>query len=205
MTDPDEMRPHPAPVSASLENEESKPLPGRAIDMRRNQDALSFLMNEMLERRPLDGLTAGHITPDQLKVLRLLHGRPRIRVGEVADALGIKTSSASLALDRLENKGLLLRSVDSKDRRVTRLQLTPLGTNVFEEAERAIADRLRQALEGFPEQDVEHLRALLDRLIEGLMGEEPPTTAACFHCGFDPAVADRSDTIGSRGREEISS
>ena len=67
-----------------------------------------------------------------------------MRVSDVAAHLGIRLSSATNLVDRLEAKHLLRRRPDPEDRRVVWCQLTPRGN---QEAE-TLWNLSRQLLEG---------------------------------------------------------
>jgi len=153
-------------------------------DLRRNLHSLTIAMREVLEIRPLEQLTHGEISPDQLRVLRLVTFNRGSRVGQVAEGLGIKPSSASLILDRLEARGYIERYSDKDDRRVTRLRPSELGERIFEEAEERIGERLEQALKGFDTEKVRTFNRLLGKFIRGMMEGEQIFASLCFHCGI---------------------
>jgi DNA-binding MarR family transcriptional regulator len=53
-------------------------------------------------------------------------------VTEMGEHLGMTSAAASQMLDRLVGQGLVLRTEDSEDRRVKRIELTAKGQRVFE-------------------------------------------------------------------------
>lgn len=79
--------------------------------------------------RPL-GLTAA-----QFNVLNLLSAAPKgMRASELTRLLVVNASSTTHLLDRMEDRGLLRRANDKKDRRAWRIMLTPAGRSVHREA-----------------------------------------------------------------------
>lgn len=75
----------------------------------------------------------------------LLHaneaGPEGIRMRDLAERVLISKSGLTSLVDRLEDRGLITRSPDPADRRVTRVQLTPQGADVFRAAAAAhVAD-----------------------------------------------------------------
>jgi len=66
----------------------------------------------------------------QLWVLAELHRRPRIRVTELARAMGVHQSTASNLIDPLEKRRLIQRDRSSKDQRVVHLSLTRAGRDI---------------------------------------------------------------------------
>jgi DNA-binding MarR family transcriptional regulator len=79
---------------------------------------------------------AFELTPSQLTVLRLL-GQARSQ-RELADCMHVDASNVTDIVDRLEQRGLVVRTVDAADRRVRRIVLTPEGEelqrDLFEQA-----------------------------------------------------------------------
>jgi DNA-binding MarR family transcriptional regulator len=50
-----------------------------------------------------------------------------LRVGELAQALGLTVGGTSKVVDRIERAGLVIRNPDGEDRRASRVALTPTG------------------------------------------------------------------------------
>ncbi len=151
------------------------------VRLRRNLHTLSVALREMIEERPLADLGNINITPDQLRVLRMLAWNDGPRVGELASALGVKPSSASLTLDRLEKKAFVERYKEGPDRRVTRLRLTESGQEIFQRAETAINNRLDRCLSSFNDEHIEDLTENLDQLIGALVANDKTGANICFH------------------------
>jgi DNA-binding MarR family transcriptional regulator len=69
-----------------------------------------------------------------------------LSVRQLSERAGTRASTLTGLLDRLENRGYLVREVDPADRRSFRLPLTDLGREVAARARAAIADLERTAL-----------------------------------------------------------
>ncbi len=78
--------------------------------------------------QPLD------IKPPHLDILVNLFRSPGISQQDLADKLLVGRSNLSMLLPQMEKRGLLVRTGDPQDRRVLRLELTPEGTKLTEEA-----------------------------------------------------------------------
>jgi DNA-binding MarR family transcriptional regulator len=65
------------------------------------------------------------LTGAQLDLVRLVRRRPGISVAEAASELRVAPNTVSTLVRQLKNEGMLVRRVDSSDRRVARLELTP--------------------------------------------------------------------------------
>lgn len=74
------------------------------------------------------------LKPPHLDILVNLYRTPGISQQDLADKLLVGRSNLSMLLPQLEKRGLLVRSNDPQDRRILRLELTPEGTRLTEEA-----------------------------------------------------------------------
>lgn len=72
---------------------------------------------------------ASELSPIQLYALVLLGEEP-LRIGTLADRLGLATSTVTRLVDRLERIGLAERRVSDSDRRAVTVKLTPTGKRV---------------------------------------------------------------------------
>lgn len=70
----------------------------------------------------------------QLDLLMNVHRHPGISQQDVARRLLVGRSNVTMLLPELERKDLLVRSADTKDKRVMRLHLTPTGEKLLGEA-----------------------------------------------------------------------
>jgi DNA-binding MarR family transcriptional regulator len=69
------------------------------------------------------------MTRHQVEVLRLLSGRERWSIGEIASALGVSSAATTKAVTRLERKGMVIRTGDTVDRRYVIVRLTPAAVD----------------------------------------------------------------------------
>jgi DNA-binding MarR family transcriptional regulator len=63
----------------------------------------------------------------QVKAMLVLYHRSTIRIGNIAEELGMSKNAATALLDRMETLGLAERSADPSDRRAVLVTLTPRG------------------------------------------------------------------------------
>lgn len=84
--------------------------------------------------RALSGVE-GRVSPAQLRVLTLLRDHGPRNLGELADGLGVRPSSATRLCDRLTAAGLLLREVAPHSRREVVLSLSRPGRDLLAELE----------------------------------------------------------------------
>ncbi|GIU91629.1 MAG: hypothetical protein KatS3mg011_0535 [Acidimicrobiia bacterium] len=95
-----------------------------------------------------------------------------IRVTELADRLGIDASTASRHVSRLEKTQMVERRPDPSDARAVLVDLTQTGRSVFEALKHRRRAGLEAMLSDWSADDLAKLAELLERLAEGLAGEE---------------------------------
>jgi DNA-binding MarR family transcriptional regulator len=83
------------------------------------------------------------ITEIEAHLIARLSARGPSTVSDVQQAFGLRRSTLSNALDRLEHKGLLTRGVNRADRRTFLLELTPSGLEAAARV-RGVVDNLER-------------------------------------------------------------
>ena len=110
-------------------------------------------------------LAADDITPIQHGVLKCLWEKDLHNPKEIARQLSIENSTISGILDRMETKGLIIRSIDPNDRRYIRVDLTEQG-KALETSADAAADAVNaHVLADFSQEEILQLKTYLRRLM----------------------------------------
>jgi MarR family transcriptional regulator, organic hydroperoxide resistance regulator len=86
------------------------------------------------------------ITGPQRLVIRIVGRRPGALAGQLAQTLHLHPSTLTGVLRRLENRGLLERTRGERDRRESRLRLTPAGRAVDRRHAGTVEAAVRRAL-----------------------------------------------------------
>src|SRR5512140_229417 len=102
------------------------------FSVRRTQLALMTHQWFLLEEFDL----AEEITPVQLDVLRIVYERLVVMRWQLVDLLGVQGPAVSRMLDRLQKKGLIVRSKWEHDERMVEVRLTEYGEDVVKRAMR---------------------------------------------------------------------
>jgi DNA-binding MarR family transcriptional regulator len=89
-----------------------------------------FFLSRKLRSKLHHGV-ASELSPVQLQAIAVLAEAP-LRVGELAERLGLAESTATRLADRLEGHRLVVRRVLPADRRSVAVGLTPAGRKVAE-------------------------------------------------------------------------
>ncbi len=87
---------------------------------------------DILSRRLIPVLKAADLSATQYNVLRILRGAPAgLACGEIAGRMITRDPDVTRLLDRLEKRGLISRSRETKDRRTVMTRITPNGMKLL--------------------------------------------------------------------------
>lgn len=106
------------------------------------------------------------VTPGQYGVLRCLWDENGQTAKQLADRLCLDGSTVTGILDRMEQKGLIKKQADPKDRRALKVQLTEVGIQLKEPLSKAIEEANRKALAHLDRDQAEALKRLLEDISE---------------------------------------
>jgi DNA-binding MarR family transcriptional regulator len=102
---------------------------------------------DLLSRGPAQVLKKEDLSPTQYNVLRILRGAPGgLACGEIASRMITRDPDITRLLDRLEKRGLISRSRESKDRRTVMTRITPDGLKLLSRLDEPIREVHRKQL-----------------------------------------------------------
>jgi MarR family transcriptional regulator, organic hydroperoxide resistance regulator len=120
--------------------------------------------------RTLQALTANlaelDLTASEINTLANLSDRRPRNVRELSADTGIRTTTLTGVLDRLEQRGYLVRELDATDRRSFRLTLTAPGRTVAARVRHAFTHLEREALTGLSTRQLAGFHAVITALQE---------------------------------------
>jgi DNA-binding MarR family transcriptional regulator len=125
-------------------------------------------------------LSAIELTMAQAKLLYLVAANGGLSLSEIAGRLGITLSTASGAVDRLVELGLLDRTAVPTNRRQVQVSATSLGIDALEQFHELGERQLRAFLERVDDADlavIERAIGLLADAIPDVPEQQPPGTA----------------------------
>lgn len=93
------------------------------------------------------------------------------RMHDIAQRLGIEAPSVTRKVQELEQEGLVTRSVDPHDRRVSQVQLTRKGQQRLQKLQEARRQRLIQVLQHWPASERQTLAKLLQKFADDLLNQ----------------------------------
>jgi DNA-binding MarR family transcriptional regulator len=104
--------------------------------------------------------------------------RRKAGLGEIAEVLRCDRSNVSRLLDRVTRRGLAHRATDSRDGRVSVLELSPDGQEIVHSFEAGLAARLSHLIAAWPARKQQAaattLAALIDAIQHDLAEEDAP-------------------------------
>jgi DNA-binding MarR family transcriptional regulator len=112
-------------------------------------------------------LAADDLTPLQYAVIAYVEGEPDLDQNGLAARIGIDRNNASLVVEQLEKRRLIVRRVNGADRRARLLRITPRGQNLYDRLRPNVFGAQERLLTLLAPDEREQLLDLLVRVIEG--------------------------------------
>jgi DNA-binding MarR family transcriptional regulator len=110
-------------------------------------------------------VSAESLTHPQYQALReIAKKNGAMLMREISDAMLVTPANVTGIVDRLEEKGLVIRKVSQGDRRATIVELTPEGRAVQERVAKKQGQLVQRALGAFTQDEQRTLRGLLQKL-----------------------------------------
>lgn len=104
-------------------------------------------------------------------VMSVISANPGIRQGDVGTILDIQRANMVTLIGELSDAGLVERGTDGNDRRVVRLSLSNRGESLLAEVTRRIEEQEAALLDGFDDDEIAALIAMLHRIARNAQGE----------------------------------
>lgn len=111
------------------------------------------------------------ITPPQFIALQWLDELGDMTIGELSTKMYLAFSTTTDLVDRMEQKELVIRSRDTKDRRVVRVHLLEKGKQIIMEVVEKRQSYLQDVVKDFDDSEVEVLSTLLLRMYQEMKEE----------------------------------
>ena len=117
---------------------------------------------DLLGRKLVGVLKPADLSATQDKVLRILRGaKAPLPCGEIASRMITRDPDITRLLDRLEKRGLVARSRETRDRRMVLTRITPEGLKVLSDLDGPVQEAHRAQLGPLRPAQLRELAALL--------------------------------------------
>lgn len=112
------------------------------------------------------------ITGSQLFVLKTIYESKQMTVSAVAEEIGVSLSAITVFINKLAKAGFVRRLRDEGDRRLVWLNVTPKGEEILKVCLAGREQILMKYLGQLPEEDLEHLGIIYEKLLAILREED---------------------------------
>jgi len=103
--------------------------------------------SDILSRRPAQLLKGEGLSSNQYNVLRILRGSPEgLPCGEIGNRMITRDPDITRLLDRLDKRGLISRSRETKDRRMVMTRITAEGLKLLARLDEPVQEVHREQL-----------------------------------------------------------
>lgn len=141
-------------------------------------DGIVRLRMEILRRRQESGLpSSAELTSPQALALRAIVLEGPLRMGALAEELGVSTATASRTVDALERRGLVRRESDPQDARAVRVAATADGRKEHRRRRERFIAALERFMDELPPRERDELAAALET-VNRLLLDEPALSAS---------------------------
>lgn len=141
--------------------------------MQTQSQDISFLIkriNDKLSRFGHEQMHNSGMTFSQMRVISYLkeHQGEKRAQKDIEDFFGVSHPTVVSIIHRLEERGLIKSTVDTNDRRIKNLTLTPAGDSLVSDASKQRENMDTSLLKGLKEEEIEELRRLLSQIAQNL-------------------------------------
>jgi len=147
-------------------------------------DLFAEILHRTITIRPLKEV-GGDVTPGLAQGLQYLYQHGVCSVSEIAHGLCMTYSAASQLTDRLVKRGLVSRSENQKDRRLSEIRLTDDGRRLVESIRVERIAGLSRILQRMELADREAFIGYLESFIVSAVEDAHGALESCSHCGSD--------------------
>jgi DNA-binding MarR family transcriptional regulator len=106
------------------------------------------------------------VTGPQLWALKTISREGSMPLGELSKKMYLDPSTISGVIDRLENKGYVIRDRNQEDRRVVKVRLTPAGESLVENAPNPTQGKMIHGLRKLSEGELSTIYHSVEKLVE---------------------------------------
>ncbi len=128
-------------------------------------------INKIEEHSLTTGL-GSDISITEIHIIEKIGAHQPSRMGEISKAIGVTLATLTVACDKLENKGLIVRARSSRDKRVVNVSLTARGQAVYEYHKQFHQRMLEAALSDLTPQETAILAESLLKLQKFFLSEQ---------------------------------
>ena len=136
------------------------------------------LLNSKIKKCFIDRLQKNgiNVTPEQYLVLDILWEKQSLSQQNIADIIQKDKNSVTKIIDSLEKKNLVNRVVDSKDRRINKIELTQDGLDLEKITTEVAINYMNDVVKGIDSQDLDAFVDVMRKLNNNLDNNDDTLT-----------------------------
>lgn len=112
-----------------------------------------------------------NLVKGQAELLLLIKDNDGMTQNELANILGIKDSSMSVRLNKLEKNGYILREIDDQNLKKKKIYITQSGKTASTQCRRILREIDEQLWNGFTKKEIKEMRKYFDKMQKNMCGE----------------------------------
>lgn len=120
--------------------------------------------SKMIRRKFNEAVSEEGLFSGQQHIILLLKNNEGLTVGQIAEAIGVATATASVSVKRMEKAGFITRGFDESDARITKLYLTEKGYRATEHIKIKMDALEKVMTRGLTQEEILTLSDLIDKI-----------------------------------------
>lgn len=125
-------------------------------------DQISERFNQYMNKQVAD--MPYHLTPVKFILLRTVYIKGKCMVVDLSRQVDLTSGATTLALNKLEQKGLIVRTRDHVDRRVVWVELTDEGKRIVEQVVKWRQQAIKKFLDGLTDEEQKMFFQLINKI-----------------------------------------
>lgn len=134
----------------------------RELELVESMDKLNEL-TRIFQKQLLSG-DLKEYTLRQLYYIELINKNHGINISELSKILGVKNSTASVAINQLIDMGVVIKTQSKIDKRFYSLQLTPKGENIIKQHMQIHKNTIKKILEILNTEEVDDFIKIINKI-----------------------------------------
>jgi DNA-binding MarR family transcriptional regulator len=110
-------------------------------------DRILKIQNSCMQRSQNERNAIGELSLNQIHAIKVVHHHGEVHMTELSALLGVSPASASGMVDRLVDKGILIREHSTEDRRRVIVRVSPAAMDQIQQIEEAILQSFNDIVE----------------------------------------------------------
>lgn len=107
----------------------------------------------------------------QASLLLLIRDNDGITQNELASIIGIRESSMSVRLDKLERNGYIIREIDEDNLKKKKIYITASGKTASIQCRRIVREFDEQLFNGFTKKDKKQFEKYLEKMLDNIINK----------------------------------